>query len=73
MTINRPKEIEEEFNKHFTSIAKNIKKKLIKPNCVFSKFLMNPNRNSFFISPTTKEEVTSSIKTLKNSKFTGPS
>ena len=73
ITINSAKEIAEEFNKHFTSIAKNIEKKLIKPNCDFSKFLKNPNRDSFFITPTTKEEVTSSIKTLKNSKSTGAS
>ena len=71
MTINSPKEIAEEFNKHFTSTAKNMEKKLIKLNCDFSKFLKNPNRDSFFISPLTKEEVTSSIKTLKNSKSTG--
>ena len=49
MTINSPKEIAEEFNKHFTSIAKNIEKNLIKPNCDFSKFLKNPNIDSFFI------------------------
>ena len=73
MTLNSPKAIAEEFNKHFTSIARNIEKKLIQPNCDFSKFLKNPNRDSFFITPTTKEEVTSSIKTLKNSKSTGPS
>ena len=73
MTVNSLKEIAEEFNKNFASIAKNIEKKLIKPNCDFSKFLKNPNRDSFFITPTTKEEVTSSIKTLKNSKSTGPS
>ena len=65
MTINSPKEIVEEFNKHFTSIAKNIEKKLIKAHCDFSKFLKNPNRDYFFITPTNKEELTSSIKTLK--------
>ena len=73
MTINSPKEIAEKFNKHFTSIIKNIEKKLIKPNCDFSKRLKSPKKDSFFITPTTKEEVTSSIKTLKNSKSTGPS
>ena len=61
MTINSPKEIAEEFNKHFTSIAKNIEKKLIKPKRDFSKFLKNPNRDSFFVTP------------QKNSKSMGPS
>ena len=32
MTVNSPKEIAEELNNYFTSIAKNIEKKLIKPN-----------------------------------------
>ena len=72
MTANSPKEIAEEFNNHFTSIAKNIETKLIKPNCDFSKFLKNPNKDSFFITPTNKEEV-ASIKALKNNKSTGPS
>ena len=71
MTVNSPKEIGEEFNNHFTSIAKNIKKKLIKPNCYFSKFLKNPNKHSFFITLTNQQEVASIIKTLKNSKSSG--
>ena len=49
MTVNSPKEIAEEFNNHFTSIARNIKKKLIKPNCDFSKFLKNPNKDSLLL------------------------
>ena len=65
-TANSPKEIAEELNNHFTSITKNIEKKLIKPNCDFSKFLKNPNKDSFFITPTSKEEVASIIKTFKN-------
>ena len=67
MTASSPKEIAEEFNDHFTSIAKNIEKKLIKPCCEFSMFLKNPNKDFFFITPTNKEEVaytgTSSIPT----------
>ena len=62
MTVKSPKEIAEEFNNHFTSIAKNIEKKLIKPNFDFSKFLKNSNKDSFFITLTNKEEVASIIK-----------
>ena len=62
MTVKSPKEIAEEFNNHFTSIAKNIEKTLIKPNFDFSKFLKNSNKDSFFITPTNKEEVASIIK-----------
>ena len=71
MTVNSPKEIAKEFNNHFTSITKNIEKKLIKPNWNFSKFLKNSNKDSFFITPTNKEEVASIIKTLKSNKLTG--
>ena len=38
MTINSPKEIAEEFNKHSISIAKKVEKKLIKPNVIFPSF-----------------------------------
>ena len=62
MTVKNPKEKAEEFNNHFTSIAKNIEKKLIKPNFDFSKFLKNSNKDSFFITLTNKEEVASIIK-----------
>ena len=73
MIVNSPKELPDELNNHFTSIAKSIEKKLIKPNCDFNKFLKNPNKDSFFITPTNKEDVVSIIKTLKNNKPTGPS
>ena len=73
MTVNCPKEIAEKSNNHIISRAKDIKKKLIKPNCDFSKFLKNPNKASFFITPTNKEEVASITKTLKNNKFARPS
>ena len=63
ITVNSPKEIAEEFNNHFTFIAKNIENKLIKPVCDFSKFLKNLYKDFFFISPTNKEEVNSIIKT----------
>ena len=71
MTDNSPKEIAEQFTKHFTCIGKNIEKRLIKPNCDFSNFLKNPNKDSFFITPTNKDEVAPIIKTLKNNKSIG--
>ena len=59
MTVNSSKEIAEELDNHFTSMTKNIEKKPIKPNCDFSKFLKNFNKDFFFITPTNKEEVAS--------------
>ena len=73
MTVNSPKKTAEELDNHFVFIAKNIEKKLIKPNCGFSKNRKTPKKDSFFITPTNKEEVASIIKTLKNNKPTGPS
>ena len=53
------------FNRHFTSVAKQIEEKLIKPKHHYSRYLKNPNSNSFFITPTYNEEVLSEIKNLK--------
>ena len=71
--VNSPKTISEELDNNFVFIAKNIEKKLIKPNCDFSKNRKTPNKDSFFITSTNKEEVASIIKTLKNNKSAGPS
>ena len=60
-TVKNSYEIASEFNKHFTSIAKQIEEKLIKPKHKYSEYLKNPN------------EVLSVIKELKNNKSTGPS
>lgn len=68
MNANGPKKKAEKFNKHSTSIAKNVRKKLIKRNCGF---LQNPNIDFFFFTSANKEEVTSIIKTIRNIKSTG--
>ena len=72
-TVTNSCEIASEFNKHFTSIAKQIEETLIKPKHKYSEYLKNQNANSFFISPTNSDEVLSVIKKLKNNKSTGPS
>ena len=70
-TVKNSYEIASEFNKRFTSIAKQIEEKLIKPEHKYSEYLKNPNANSYF--PTNSDEVLSVIKELKNNKSTGPS
>ena len=67
-TISNSSGIANEFNRHFTSVAKQIEEKLIKPKHHYSKYLKNPNSNSFFIAPTNNEEVLSEIKNLKKDK-----
>ena len=58
-TVKKSSEIANEFNKHFTSIAKQIEEKIVKPKHKYYKYLNNPNTNSFFISPTNSDEVLS--------------
>ena len=66
-------DIPNEFNRHFTSVAKQIEEKLIKPKHHYFKYLKNPNSNSFFIATTNNEEVLSKIKNLKKNKSSGTS
>ena len=72
-TITDIKDIANEFNIHFTAAAKKIEKKLISSQSEFTHYLPQPNQDSFFLDPTTKEEVQSEINTLKTNKSSGPS
>ena len=72
-TIAKPTEIANELNNHFSSIAKNIEDKLIKPNFGYSNYLRNRSEQSFFISSTNAEEVLSEIKNRRNNISIGPS
>ena len=72
-TISNSSDIANEFNRHFTLVAKQMEEKLIKPKHHYFKYLKNPNSNSFFIAPTNNKEVLFEIKNLKKDKFSGPS
>ena len=50
-----------------------MEEKILKSKHQYSKYLKNPNGNSFFITPTNNEEVLSEIKDLKNNKSSGHS
>ena len=71
-TVKKSSEIANEFNKHFTSIAKQLEEKLVKSKHKYYKYLKIPNTNSFSISPTNSDEVLSVIKELSNNKSTAP-
>ena len=45
------------FNNFFNSIETKIDSKIIQTNINFQNTLKNPNENSFFMHPTTKEEI----------------
>ena len=64
--------IAEMFNNFFANIGKNLACSI--PNVGMSplEYLKTPLCNSFFISPTTAEEIEAEITKLKSSKATGP-
>ena len=64
--------IANEFNNFFNSIATKIYTKIIQTKTTFQDTLKNPNEKSFFIHPTTKEEIEDNIKLLNDHKTTGP-
>ena len=55
--INEDREISEQFNKHFCNIATTIEKEIPSAKNNFSDYLKNPIEKSFFINPTTADEV----------------
>ena len=73
LVLDNPNHISEHFNNHFCSIAKKIEKEILQSKKVFTDYLKQPLENTFFINPTTPEDVESEIKRLKNNKASGPS
>ena len=71
-TISDPQNIAVIFNNFFTSIGKNIQKKIFQTKKNFSNFLKDPITDTFFISPTTPEEVYKSIQELQVNKSLRP-
>ena len=70
--ITDPAIITNEFNNHFTTIAKQIEAKLITPNFHFSNYLPEPVEETLTFRATDKLEVTSIIKSLYARKAFGP-
>ena len=71
-TITNIPQMTEHFNQYFTSIGKNLQKRIPPTKRQFSDYLKDSNQNSFFIQPTTAEELKDIILTLMSSKSTGP-
>ena len=71
-TITDSKSIANLFNNHFTSIAKNIKQKIIASKSKYSYYLKIPCQQTFFLVPTNEQEVLKCIKILKRNKVSGP-
>ena len=68
--ITQPKDIEEDFV-YFTSISKELQKHIPSTKRNFSGNLKNPNAESFFMTPTTPEEISNLIQAFSSNKSTG--
>ena len=72
---SKPNEVSEAFNDFFSNVAGKIRSKIPPTRHHFSKWLKNEDRNanSFFIAPTTSDEISVVLKSLSENKATGPS
>ena len=71
-TNDRAKDIAEHFNEYFTLIKKVLQKHIPPTKMNFSNNIKNTNAESFFITPTTPEEISDLIQCLMSNKHTGP-
>ena len=71
-TIDNLKRIEIIFNNYFSTIGKITQAKIKYPYKYYTNYLTNENPNSFFLSPTDKEEIKLIISSLDISTATGP-
>ena len=70
---SEPTLIANAFNDYFSNVAANIRdKNYFSSTKSFTTFLNKPNSNSFFVSPTSKNEIMSCISSLENNKGSGP-
>ena len=71
-TVTNQVEITNIFNKHFVSVAEKTSANVNYSHKHFSKYMENNSSNSFFLSPTNKNEISSIISCLNPNKFVGP-
>ena len=71
-TITNSKDMAESFNNFFTSIRVKLQSNISFTRRHYFDYLKHPNPKTFFISPTTPDEIKNIIKSLKSSKCVGP-
>ena len=71
-TVSNPKKIVNIFNDYFSTIAEKTKAKVRFSNKSFDEFFQYPSENSFFLRPTSSDEITNLILLLNESKSVGP-
>ena len=62
----------EHFNNFFTSICKNLQETIPLARKDYAQYLKTPSKSNFSIKPIKPEGISAIIKTMKNSKSTGP-
>ena len=70
--VSHPKYIAEHLNDYVTSISKELQKHIPPTKRNFLDYLKNTIAESFFLTPTTPEEISDLIQTLSSNKSTGP-
>ena len=71
-TIANPKDIAENFNNFFTSIRTKLQNNIPPTRRQYFDYLKHPNPKTFFISPTTPDEIKNIINSIKISKCVAP-
>ena len=72
-TITEPKQIAQEFNSHYTTVAdKILQKRKFPGKKEFHTYLKNSNSKSFMTKPTTPAEIEDIISKIDTSKSVGP-
>ena len=71
-SLTDPTEIANTFNNYFSNIGESLQSKIHSSHVNFTKYLKNPNINSFFLSPTNENEIIGLIMDLKIGKASGP-
>ena len=70
--LTDPKEVANEYNNYFSTIANKLREGIHSHNPNFRSYLLNSNEKNFFIFPTNKEEVEDLIDEIDCSKSIGP-
>ena len=69
--VTHPQDMAEHFNNFFNSVGKEIQDNIPPSKNNFKNYLKIRNPNNFILSPTTPEEISGIIQTLKLNKSTG--
>ena len=69
ITVDR--DIASAFNDYFASVGANLASKIDRTSNCFQDYLPHPTLNSFFVEPTTENEIFNTIMSLNKSSSTG--